>query len=181
MDHYCGNFPLNSGGVVSSGVNNRDNSSGGSGGSLGIWSSGSSGGGVTSNCGGVQMCHHGHGSGPGPPNIIPPPPQPPINNGGGLSGICHGFSTLSLTGHAHNCNSSMVVPPPPPTLCNPCSSTSLNSIAPIQASTPSSRWGPRTSCPIHSPFRVRVPNGSICSGHQVSFVDVIFYFKVNHF
>lgn len=30
-----------------------------------------------------------------------------------------------------------------------------------------SRWGPRTSCPIHSPFRGRVPNGSICSGHQV--------------
>lgn len=30
-----------------------------------------------------------------------------------------------------------------------------------------SRWGPRTSCPIHSPFRGRVPNGSVCSGHQV--------------
>lgn len=170
MDQYCRNLQLNSGGGASSGGINRDNSSGGSGGSLGLWSSGSSGG-VISNCGGTQMCHHGHGSGPGPPNVIPPPPQPPSNNGDGISGICHGFSTLSLAGHAHNCSSNMVVPPPPPTLCNPCSSTSLNSIAPIQPTTPSSRWGPRTSCPIHSPFRVRVPNGSICSGHQVSYIE----------
>ncbi|KAH8346595.1 hypothetical protein KR084_005917 [Drosophila pseudotakahashii] len=50
--------------------------------------------------------------------------------------------------------------PPPPALFNPCSSAlSLQQAA-------ATRWGPRTSCPVHSPFRVRVPNGSICSGHQ---------------
>ncbi|XP_054725996.1 peripheral plasma membrane protein CASK isoform X1 [Anastrepha obliqua] len=57
-------------------------------------------------------------------------------------------------------------PVPPPPLFNPCSSNSFNSIQSMQGPPGSSRWGPRTSCPIHSPFRVRAPNGSICSGHQ---------------
>lgn len=55
-------------------------------------------------------------------------------------------------------------PPLPPPLCNPCSSNSFNSV-PLPGP---SRWGPRSSCPVHSPFRVRAPNGSVCSGHQVN-------------
>ncbi|XP_067618459.1 peripheral plasma membrane protein CASK isoform X8 [Eurosta solidaginis] len=66
--------------------------------------------------------------------------------------------------------SSALPPPPPHTLFNPCSSNSFNSMQAAGASGGggggASRWGPRTSCPIHSPFRVRAPNGSICSGHQ---------------
>ncbi|KAM8707190.1 hypothetical protein ACLKA7_011310 [Drosophila subpalustris] len=72
----------------------------------------------------------------------------------GIGGHCRSMSGLSsLSMSAPPC-------PPPPALFNPCSSAlSLQQAA-------SSRWGPRTSCPVHSPFRVRVPNGSICSGHQ---------------
>ncbi|ALC46155.1 CASK [Drosophila busckii] len=73
-----------------------------------------------------------------------------------LSGHCRsmsGLSSISMSMSAPPC-------PPPPALFNPCSSAlSLQQAV-------SSRWGPRTSCPVHSPFRVRVPNGSICSGHQ---------------
>lgn len=61
-------------------------------------------------------------------------------------------------------------PPLPPPLCNPCSSNSFNSV-PLPGP---SRWGPRSSCPVHSPFRVRAPNGSVCSGHQVK-CSKIFY------
>lgn len=91
------------------------------------------------------MCHHGpgpgpHGPGPGPGGMLGPGP-----------------STSSLHG-----------PPPPlphpPPLCNPCSSNSFNSVT-IPGP---SRWGPRSTCPVHSPFRVRMPNGSICSGQQVN-------------
>lgn len=92
-------------------------------------------------CGG-PMCHHGPGPGP-------PPPPPP---GMVATGPCmHGGPSI--------------IPPLP--LCNPCSSN-FNSV-PLPGPSTSSRWGPRTSCPIHSPFRQRVPNGSICSSHQVSF------------
>lgn len=116
------------------------------------------------------MCHH---AGPGPPSAHhallaggpgpPPAPLPPgmgpppgpcpghiggIAGGGGL--LTHGPSMLSL--HA------------PPTLCNPCSNTNNFNSVPLPGP---SRWGPRTSCPVHSPFRVRVPNGNVCAGHQV--------------
>lgn len=47
----------------------------------------------------------------------------------------------------------------------------------------SGRWGPRTSCPVHSPFRVRAPNGSVCSGHQVGFgseqTSGVFFMYIN--
>jgi hypothetical protein len=70
--------------------------------------------------------------------------------------LAHGPSMTSLHGSF-----------PPPPLCNPCSSqpqiNNFNSV-PLPGS---SRWGPRTSCPVHSPFRARIPNGTICSGHQV--------------
>ncbi|XP_022221208.1 peripheral plasma membrane protein CASK isoform X9 [Drosophila obscura] len=74
---------------------------------------------------------------------------------GGHCRSMSGLSSISMSGPP--C-------PPPPALFNPCSSAlSLQQAA---AAAASSRWGPRTSCPVHSPFRVRVPNGSICSGHQ---------------
>lgn len=85
------------------------------------------------------MCHHGPGPGPAGPGA---------GNGGGLIGS----GTLPLHG-----------PPLPPSICNPFSSNSFNSV-PLPGP---SRWAPRTSCPVHSPFRVRAPNGSVCSGHQV--------------
>jgi calcium/calmodulin-dependent serine protein kinase len=68
--------------------------------------------------------------------------------------LAHGPSMTSLHG-----------PLPPPPLCNPCSQqpNNFNSV-PLPGP---SRWGPRTSCPVHSPFRARIPNGTICSGHQV--------------
>lgn len=141
------------------------------------------------NCGG-PMCHHGPG--PGPPQGPGPGPGlggmiggglGPGGHGmvpGGLGGVgglggsgvgvgvgigslggggiglpplVHGPSQLSLHG-----------PMPPPGLCNPCSNTNSFNSVPLPGP---SRWGPRTSCPVHSPFRIRVPNGSICSGHQV--------------
>ena len=94
------------------------------------------------NCGG-QMCHHG----PGPGNSMPMTMSH-------LPMLGHGPSMTSLHG-----------PLPPPPLCNPCSSqpNNFNSV-PLPGP---SRWGPRTSCPVHSPFRARIPNGTICSGHQV--------------
>ncbi|KAH8298707.1 hypothetical protein KR018_007898 [Drosophila ironensis] len=71
-----------------------------------------------------------------------------MSMGGGHCRSLSGLSSISIP------------PPPPPGLFNPCSSAlSLQQAA-------ATRWGPRTSCPVHSPFRVRVPNGSICSGHQ---------------
>lgn len=104
------------------------------------------------------MCHHGQGPGATTnlqnATVIPPtnlmvgsaPGQLPFVNGPPLPSI--------------------------PPLCNPCSSNSFNSV-PLPAI---SRWGPRTSCPVHSPFRVRVPNGSICSGHQVNRIS-LFYLR----
>lgn len=122
------------------------------------------------NCGG-PMCHHGPG--PGPPGPGPGPglagmigggPGPGGHGGVGGAGsgvgvgmgfppLVHGPSQLSLHG-----------PMPPQGLCNPCSNTNSFNSVPLPGP---SRWGPRTSCPVHSPFRIRVPNGSICSGHQV--------------
>lgn len=61
----------------------------------------------------------------------------------------------------HNSATGTVMPLVPPALCNPYGSNSFNSFP--------TRWGPRTSCPIHSPYRGRIPNGSICSGHQVKY------------
>ena len=88
------------------------------------------------NCGG-PMCFHG----PGPGGL----PGPPM--------LTHGPSMTSLHG-----------PQLPPPLCNPCNSNNFNCNTPVPLPGPS-RWGPRTSCPVHSPFRI--PNGNICSGHQV--------------
>lgn len=122
------------------------------------------------------MCHHGHG---GPPGL--PPPQPSTSGGhlgshigiggagvGPMSSMqahCSGVS-VGLTNSIGGMGGPPPPPPPlpPPPLCNPCSN-SFNTV-PIPGPS-SSRWGPRTSCPVHSPFRVRVPNGSVCSGHQV--------------
>ncbi|XP_041631181.1 peripheral plasma membrane protein CASK isoform X5 [Drosophila kikkawai] len=71
------------------------------------------------------------------------------------------LAASSAGGHCRSLSGlSSISIPPPPALFNPCSSAlSLQQAA-------ATRWGPRTSCPVHSPFRVRVPNGSICSGHQ---------------
>ncbi|XP_039231856.1 peripheral plasma membrane protein CASK isoform X7 [Drosophila yakuba] len=71
-------------------------------------------------------------------------------------------TTNATGGHCRSLSglSSISIPPPPPALFNPCSSALSLQQAAV------TRWGPRTSCPVHSPFRVRVPNGSICSGHQ---------------
>lgn len=97
------------------------------------------------NCG--SMCHHGPGS------------CPQHSMGGGMpphmSMLAHGPSMTSLHG-----------PLPPPPLCNPCSQQQPNNFNSVPLPGPS-RWGPRTSCPVHSPFRARIPNGTICSGHQV--------------
>lgn len=120
------------------------------------------------------MCHHGPGPGPPLPGSVPPPPPPQTSLSSGHIGSMIGIGgggigppPPSMGTHCGGSGISGMIgpPPPPPPLCNPCSSNSFNSV-PIPG--PSSRWGPRTSCPIHSPFRVRVPNGSICSGHQVS-------------
>lgn len=91
-------------------------------------------------------------------------------------------TSMTPTNLIHNSASASTIPftngggtsmPPIPPLCNPCSSNSFNSVAlPVL-----SRWGPRTSCPVHSPFRVRVPNGSICSGHQVNKTKKKSYFS----
>lgn len=131
------------------------------------------------NCGG-PMCHHGPGPGP-PPGSGPGPggPGPMMGvglggvgvgvgggGGGGVGGLpplggplVHGPSQLSLHGPL-----SMQPGGPLGGLCNPCSNTNSFNSVPLPGP---SRWGPRTSCPVHSPFRIRVPNGSICSGHQV--------------
>ncbi|CAD6994142.1 unnamed protein product [Ceratitis capitata] len=99
--------------------------------------------------------------------------------GGGGGGGLYGCDTIISGGPSHcrslsGLSSLSIGPPipappvPPPPLFNPCGSTSFNSIHTMQQGpSGASRWGPRTSCPIHSPFRVRAPNGSICSGHQV--------------
>lgn len=73
----------------------------------------------------------------------------------------HGPSLVSL----HGMQQPPLLPQMPPTLCNPCSNSNNFNSVPLPGP---SRWGPRTSCPVHSPFRVRVPNGNSCSGHQVS-------------
>uniref|UniRef100_A0AAG5CRW1 Uncharacterized protein n=1 Tax=Anopheles atroparvus TaxID=41427 RepID=A0AAG5CRW1_ANOAO len=105
------------------------------------------------------MCHHGPGpglppgSGPGPGPGPGPGQGPGPGPGSGMGTLVHGPSQLSLHGP----------PLPPPPLCNPCSNTNSFNSVPLPGP---SRWGPRTSCPVHSPFRIRVPNGSICSGHQ---------------
>lgn len=90
-------------------------------------------------------------------------PPPPTAMGGGHCRSMSGLNNLSLGLPA--------APVPPPPIFNPCSSNSISSMS-IQGPS-SSRWGPRTSCPVHSPFRVRVPNGSICSGHQVIAIKTI--------
>lgn len=117
------------------------------------------------------MCHHGPG--PGGPPAVPPPPPPQSMLAGGVGGGGHLGSHIGIGGGGiGHCGVGGAGPPPPPSvpppppLCNPCSSNSFNSV-PMPGPS-SSRWGPRTSCPVHSPFRVRVPNGSICSGHQVN-------------
>lgn len=129
---------------------------------------------------GCMLSHHAV-PGPGPPgpgpgggggSALPPPPQmvtgcpglaaatgPHHGSIHGLPGaLGHGPSMLSL----HQI-------PPPPTLCNPCSNTNnFNSVPlPGPSSSASVRWGPRSSCPVHSPYRIRMPNGNVCSGHQV--------------
>ena len=91
-----------------------------------------------------------------------------ISSSASGSGHCRsmsGLNTLSLGLPA--------APVPPPPIFNPCSSNSISSMS-MQGPS-SSRWGPRTSCPVHSPFRIRAPNGSICSGHQV--INKIFSHK----
>ncbi|XP_049277675.1 peripheral plasma membrane protein CASK isoform X6 [Anopheles funestus] len=105
------------------------------------------------------MCHHGPGPGLPPgagptvgPGVVGPGAAGP-GPGPGMGTLVHGPSQLSLHGP----------PLPPPPLCNPCSNTNSFNSVPLPGP---SRWGPRTSCPVHSPFRIRVPNGSICSGHQ---------------
>ncbi|XP_052889517.1 peripheral plasma membrane protein CASK isoform X4 [Anopheles moucheti] len=110
------------------------------------------------------MCHHGPGPGLPPgagaggpgvvgPGVVGPGAAGPGPPGPGMGTLVHGPSQLSLHGP----------PLPPPPLCNPCSNTNSFNSVPLPGP---SRWGPRTSCPVHSPFRIRVPNGSICSGHQ---------------
>lgn len=107
-------------------------------------SSGMSGSGVGSSGQGVPM---------GMPSMAMP--QCPAAEAALLAASSAGGHCRSLSGL------SSISIPPPPALFNPCSSAlSLQQAA-------ATRWGPRTSCPVHSPFRVRVPNGSICSGHQV--------------
>lgn len=88
-------------------------------------------------CAGSTMCHHQQMQ----------MPHLPV--------LAHGPSMTSLHGQF-----------PPPPLCNPCSSQQQNNFNSVPLPGPS-RWGPRTSCPVHSPFRARIPNGTICSGHQV--------------
>ncbi|XP_035896498.1 peripheral plasma membrane protein CASK isoform X16 [Anopheles stephensi] len=109
------------------------------------------------------MCHHGPGPGLPPgagagaaavgPGVVVGPGAAGPGPGPGMGTLVHGPSQLSLHGP----------PLPPPPLCNPCSNTNSFNSVPLPGP---SRWGPRTSCPVHSPFRIRVPNGSICSGHQ---------------
>lgn len=105
------------------------------------------------NCGG-PICHHGPGPGGGgggmPPMMAPLPPLScgPFGGGergGGIgSGNGVGYNSVNLPG--------------------PSTSGAAGGAA--------GRWGPRTSCPVHSPFRVRAPNGSVCSGHQVRFANL---------
>lgn len=210
MDYYCDSHPNNSfrgvAATSASGVR-----SGGGGGGCVQWSSAEATG-VGAGCGGGggacsavpatgSMCPHG--------NAVPPPlPQSMMSGGAGhghngnllgshisLSGIAISGRSLddilppSTSGGGH-CRSMSglnnlslglpAAPVPPPPIFNPCSSNSISSMS-IQGPS-SSRWGPRTSCPVHSPFRIRAPNGSICSGHQVianslnnilSFVNII--------
>lgn len=145
------------------------------------------------NCSAIQpsagtMCPHG--------NTVPPPLQQSMMSGGGghghngsllgshisLSGIAIAGRSLddimppsaASAGHCRSLSGLNTLslglpaaPLPPPPIFNPCSSNSISSMS-MQGPS-SSRWGPRTSCPVHSPFRVRAPNGSICSGHQVNF------------
>lgn len=93
------------------------------------------------------MCHHG--------------PGPGVNQSGPGGMMSHHVqSTTSL--HGPSC---------PPPMCNPCNSNNFNSV-PVPGP---SRWGPRSTCPVHSPFRVRMPNGNVCSGQQVKF-NFFFYY-----
>lgn len=114
-----------------------------------------------------MSCPHGHQIG-GAAGVMaassyPPPPPPQamlLGNGSGGMGVLSGLGP-SQSSSFHG--------PPLPT-CNPCP-TAANNFNSVPLPGPSgSRWGPRTSCPVHSPFRARLPNGGgpICSGHQVS-------------
>lgn len=188
VDHYCGGDSHSANSILGG-------SAAGGGGGCGQWSSVgtsscSTGGGGGGNCGGPMCLQHGTGGSLAAP---PPPAQSMMSGGvGGISsmnmnggigllgshmslgGIAAGGGDTIVTGGGH-CRSmsgisnlSIGPPPPPlppPPMFIPCSSNSYNTV-PITGPS-SSRWGPRTSCPVHSPFRVRVPNGSICSGHQV--------------
>uniref|UniRef100_A0A182U3P5 Uncharacterized protein n=1 Tax=Anopheles melas TaxID=34690 RepID=A0A182U3P5_9DIPT len=124
------------------------------------------------NCGG-PMCHHGPGPGLPPgagagPVTVGQGVVGPGGAGPGMGTLVHGPSQLSLHGP----------PLPPPPLCNPCSNTNSFNSVPLPGP---SRWGPRTSCPVHSPFRIRVPNGSICSGHQNSSTFQIQMFRFQYY
>lgn len=100
---------------------------------------------------------------------------PPASGGlyGFAGGHCRSMSGLSML----SLGMASSAPPPSSHLAafNPCGIGSVPpplSFSAVPAAN-HSRWGPRTSCPIHSPFRVRGPstnvNGhsSICTGHQV--------------
>lgn len=111
-----------------------------------------------------MSCPHGHPQlvqGGGVVAASYPPPPPPqammMGNGGGMV----------YSGLGPSQSSSFHGPPLPQ--CNPCpTATNANNFNSVPLPGPS-RWGPRSSCPVHSPFRARLPNGgSICSGHQVS-------------
>lgn len=137
---------------------------------------GGSGPGPPQQCGGIGV---GGGLPPPLPGVgpqpVPPVPPPPLQQqgGGGHSmqqgcpgvGLMHsGMGTL-----AHGPSLVSLHQLPPPTLCNPCSSNTNNfNSVPLPGPSSVSRWGPRSSCPVHSPYRIRVPNGNVCSGHQVS-------------
>lgn len=126
------------------------------------WSLG--GGGGPGGCPGLPplSCPHGHAS-------YPPPAL--MGGGGGGGGLMGNGGLGMLTSLGPSASSSFHGPPPlPPLTCNPCpTATNSNNFNSVPLPGPS-RWGPRTSCPVHSPFRARLPNGggSICSGHQVN-------------
>ncbi|SPP82954.1 Hypothetical predicted protein, partial [Drosophila guanche] len=196
VDHYCGGGgggetqgPGSAAGGSGGAAGGCPGASAGAGGggcasTAGQWSGG--GGGVTASTGGcgIGMCQH-HGltsqslmSGGSHISLLGSSGSSGMSGSGvGSSGqgipqcsAAAADAAMMASGHCRSMSGlssiSMSAPPcpPPPALFNPCSSAM--SLQQAAAAAASSRWGPRTSCPVHSPFRVRVPNGSICSGHQ---------------